>query len=162
MELNLLDLVSLPLSYQRQWQETINKGLAKISPDALSEDIADEDARVDADGSLVIFGQCGSQKLEMRVPVGEWFISPFGALAEPVALWVISMIAEKTPRDRKSEGKDWQGKLFGVIDTKGYISPDGKVFRFMYNGEGPFQSVSRAAAFGFALGDAAPDWAKGK
>ncbi len=85
----------------------------------------------------------------------------FSEMSEQEALRIVGLIAERTPRDRRGLGLDWQGEIEGVA-CKGYISPDGKVLRFMYGQEGPFQSLSKGAAFGFSLGDAAPAWARAK
>jgi hypothetical protein len=66
---------------------------------------------------------------------------------------------ELAKRDEESTGDYYEGDLEGVGHCRAYKSPDGKVLRFTVNEEGPFQVLSGGAAFGYSLGDAAPEWA---
>lgn len=84
----------------------------------------------------------------------------FFELPEAEMLRIINEIAERTPRDRDATGLDWSGEIDGV-PCRGYKSPDGKVLRYMWGDEGPFQSLNeRAAMFGYSIGDAVPEWAR--
>ena len=159
--MNLLDLVLFSTVVYNEWNSLAKEIVVRAMQSGVwAGSGADEDAHIDSDGSLLIFAQLGSERAELRVPKGEWSITRFDQLPPEVQLWIIGMIAEKIPRDRRSRGIDWQGKLFGYIEAKGYISPDGKVFRFKYQETGPFQCLSEGAVFGYSLGDAAPPWAK--
>lgn len=90
-------------------------------------------------------------------------MTDFVKLTNQEQLDIIAQIAEKTPRDKNSEGCFFEGDIEiegKKTPCKGYISPDGKVLRFQIGESDIFQSLSPTAALGFSLGGAAPDWAK--
>jgi len=72
---------------------------------------------------------------------------------------IIDQLWPLAPRDEESTGDFYEGDVEGIGHCRAYKSPDGKVLRFTVDGEGPYQALGMGAAFGYSLGDAAPDWA---